>query len=68
METPRNSECERPIYTETFHQKEEASLKNAIAIVVIVLVLAGGAMALYRLDTGQGTRTSQSISAKTASD
>ncbi|MBK3664739.1 hypothetical protein JJE66_26370 [Bradyrhizobium diazoefficiens] len=44
------------------------SSKNAIAIVVIVLVLAGGAMALYRLDTGQGTRTSPSIAAKTASD
>lgn len=44
------------------------SSKNAIAIVVIVLVLAGDAVALYRLDTGQGTRTSQSIAAKTASD
>lgn len=43
------------------------SSKNAIAIVV-VLVLAGGAMALYRLDTGQGTLTSPSIAAKTASD
>lgn len=42
--------------------------KNAIAIVVIVLVLAGGAVALYRLDTGEGARTSQSIAAKTASD
>jgi hypothetical protein len=42
--------------------------KNAIAIVVIILVLAGGAMALYRLDTGEGTRTSQSVAAKTASD
>lgn len=39
-----------------------------IAIVVIVVVLAGGAVALYRLDTGEGTRTSQSVSAKTASD
>lgn len=44
------------------------SSKNVIAIVVIVLVLAGGAVALYRLDTGRGTRTSQSIAAKTASD
>ncbi|QQO36325.1 hypothetical protein JJC00_12540 [Bradyrhizobium diazoefficiens] len=44
------------------------SSKNAIAIVIIVLVLAGGAMALYRLDTGEGTRTSQSVAAKTASD
>lgn len=44
------------------------SSKNAIAIVIIVLVLAGGAMALYRLDTGEGARTSQSIAAKTASD
>ena len=44
------------------------SRQNAIAILVIVLVLAGGAMALYRLDTGDGTRTSQSVSAGTASD
>jgi len=41
---------------------------NIIAAIVIVIVLVGGAAALYSLDTGQGDRTSQSISAKTASD
>jgi len=44
------------------------SRTNVIAIVVIVVVLAGGAAALYRLDTGEGARTSQSVSAKAASD
>ncbi|WFU70550.1 hypothetical protein [Bradyrhizobium sp. CB2312] len=44
------------------------SIKNVIAILVIVCVLAGGATALYRLDNGEGTRTSHDISAKTASD
>ncbi|WP_314949304.1 hypothetical protein [Bradyrhizobium cosmicum] len=44
------------------------SRTNAIAIIVIVLVLAGGAAALYRLDDGQGSRTSQADSARTASD
>ncbi|QQO20795.1 hypothetical protein JJB98_13185 [Bradyrhizobium diazoefficiens] len=44
------------------------SRTNAIAILVIVLVLAGGAAALYRLDTGEGTRTSQADSTRTASD
>ncbi|MCK1390940.1 hypothetical protein [Bradyrhizobium sp. 1] len=44
------------------------SRTNILAILVIPLVLAGGAAALYRLDTGQGTRTSRTISAKTASD
>lgn len=44
------------------------STKNVIAILVIVLVLAGGATALFRLDTGEGTRTSRDIAAKTASD
>lgn len=49
-------------------EDDPLSSKNAIAIVVIVLVLAGGAVALYRLDTGESARTSQSIAAKTASD
>ena len=44
------------------------STTNVIAILVIVLVLAGGATALYRLDTGEGARTDQTVSAKTASD
>lgn len=55
-------------YPNRIAEDDPLSSKNAIAIVVIVLVLAGGAMALYRLDTGQGTRTSPSIAAKTASD
>ena len=41
---------------------------NLIAIIVIVLVLGGGAVALYNLDTGQGDRTSKSVSARTAAD
>lgn len=49
-------------------QEASVSTKNVIAIVVIVLVLAGGATALYRLDTGEGTRTSRDVSARTASD
>lgn len=44
------------------------STKNVIAILVIVLVLAGGATALYHLDNGEGHRTSHDVSAKTASD
>lgn len=44
------------------------SKRDIIAILVIALVLAGGAVAPYRLDTGEGTRTSQAISARTASD
>ncbi|MGY4435388.1 hypothetical protein ACVWWO_007865 [Bradyrhizobium sp. F1.13.1] len=49
---------------------KEAALRrtNAIAILIIVLILAGGAAALYRLDTGEGTRTSRADSARTASD
>lgn len=69
MKTSRNWTT-RPSLGNPSRTAEDHSLssKNAIAIVVIVLVLAGGAMALYRLDTGQGTRTSPSIAAKTASD
>jgi hypothetical protein len=40
---------------------------NIIAVIAIAIVLIGGASALYRLDTGQGNRTS-SVSARTASD
>jgi hypothetical protein len=42
--------------------------KNIIAIVVIVVVLVGGGAALYRLDNGQGNRTSQTVANKAASD
>jgi hypothetical protein len=50
--------------------RQEASLnaKNAIAILVIIVVSTGEAATLYKLDDGSGARTSQSISAKTASD
>jgi hypothetical protein len=44
------------------------SSKNILAAIVIVLVLVGGGAALYKLDTGQGNRTSQTVSAKSASD
>ncbi|MBH5367624.1 hypothetical protein [Bradyrhizobium glycinis] len=44
------------------------SRMNAIAILVIALVLAVGSAALYRLDTGDGGRTSRVDSARTASD
>jgi hypothetical protein len=50
-------------------EKDNAMNKqNVIAAIVIAVVMVGGAAALYHLDTGQGHRTSQSISAKTASD
>lgn len=41
---------------------------NAVAILVIALVLAVGSAALYRLDTGEGGRTSRADSARMASD
>jgi len=44
------------------------SKANAIALIVVILVLCGGAAALYRLDTGRGDRTSGSVSARSASD
>jgi hypothetical protein len=44
------------------------SSKNIIALIVIVVVLVGGGAALYKLDTGQGDRSSGTISAKSASD
>ena len=42
--------------------------KNVVAIIVIAVVLVGGGAALYKLDTGQGDRTSGTVSAKSASD
>ncbi|MGY8667825.1 hypothetical protein Q3C01_36455 [Bradyrhizobium sp. UFLA05-109] len=42
--------------------------KNIIALIVIAIVIVGGAVALRYVDTGQGARTSPGISAKTASD
>jgi len=74
METSRNSARTCPIEEQDHelqdHQLKEAALSraNVIAILVIVLVLAGGAVALHRLDNGQGTRTSRADSARTASD
>lgn len=68
METSRNWSTRHHLESQRTAEDDPLSSKNVIAIVVIVLVLAGGAVALYRLDTGQGTRTSQSIAAKTASD
>lgn len=52
------------------HELKEAPLSrmNAIAILVIALVLAVGSAALYRLDTGEGGRTTRADSARTASD
>jgi hypothetical protein len=44
------------------------SAKNITAIIIIVLVLGGGAAALYQVDTEQGARTSQTVSARTATD
>jgi hypothetical protein len=41
---------------------------NIIAAIVIVVVLIGGGITLYKMDNGQGDRTSPAISAKTASD
>jgi hypothetical protein len=44
------------------------SKPNIIAVIVILVVLIGGGITLYKMDTGQGDRTSPAISAKTASD
>ena len=44
------------------------SIKNIAAIIIIAIVLVGGGAALYKLDNGQGNRTSQDISTKSASD
>jgi hypothetical protein len=44
------------------------SKANIIAVIVILVVLVGGGIALYKVDTGRGDRTSPDISAKTASD
>jgi hypothetical protein len=50
--------------------KEETSMsgKNIVAAIVIIAVIVGGGLALYKVDDGRGDRTSQDISAKTASD
>jgi hypothetical protein len=42
--------------------------KNIVAAIIIVVILIGGGAALYKLDTGQGDRTSSSVTAKAASD
>jgi hypothetical protein len=54
----------------SIRELKEVSLnrKNAIAILVIALILAVGSAALYRLDTGDGGRTSRADSARMASD
>jgi hypothetical protein len=44
------------------------SSKNLIAIIVIIVVLVGGGVALYKFDDGNGSRTSSTVAAKTASD
>ncbi|MFK4509223.1 hypothetical protein LPJ38_16590 [Bradyrhizobium daqingense] len=44
------------------------SRMNAIAILVVAIVLAVGSAALYRLDTSDGGRTSRADSARIASD
>jgi len=41
---------------------------NILATIVIILILVAGGAALYKLDTGQGNRTSQTVSARSASD
>jgi hypothetical protein len=44
------------------------SRANIVAVIVIIVVLIGGGITLYKMDSGQGDRTSPAISAKTASD
>jgi hypothetical protein len=44
------------------------STKNIVAIVIIAVVLVGGGAAIYKLDNGLGDRTSQTVSARSASD
>jgi hypothetical protein len=49
-------------------REKTMSSKNIIAAIVIVVVIVVGGAALYKLDDGRGSRTSSTISAKTASD
>jgi hypothetical protein len=44
------------------------SKANIIAVIVIIVVLIGGGITLYKVDNGRGNRTSPDISARTASD
>jgi len=44
------------------------STKNIVAVIIIAVVLVGGGAAIYKLDNGQGNRTSQAVSARSASD
>jgi hypothetical protein len=44
------------------------SKANIVAVIVIVVVLIGGGITLYKMDNGQGDRTNPAINAKTASD
>jgi uncharacterized protein YxeA len=44
------------------------TIKNIIAVIVIIVVLIGGGLALYKVDNGRGARSSRDITAKTASD
>ena len=44
------------------------SPKDLTAVIVIAAVLIGGAIALHVVDTGQGDRTSPTLSSRTASD
>ena len=44
------------------------STMNIVAVIIIAVVLVGGGAALYKLDNGQGNRSSTSISARSASD
>jgi hypothetical protein len=39
-----------------------------VAVFIIAVVLVGGGAALYKLDNGQGNRSSTSVSARSASD
>ena len=44
------------------------STKNIIAVIIIAVVLVGGGAAIYKLDDGQGNRSSNAVSARSASD
>jgi hypothetical protein len=46
----------------------EAVREHAMSTANVIVVLIGGGITLYKMDNGQGDRTSPDISAKTASD
>ena len=44
------------------------NFKNVLAAILVIVVIVGGGMAIYKMNDGHGARTSSDIAAKTASD